>query len=245
MKPITLFAVLGLAGALNAQISPPTYGKTDVQILSMGLNKWVDFASSKDGSNLGMIQASQAYRSAAARRNDRQFARMPLGSARDMRRLRGLLRDYSDQCSTVGSYISGGGSMWSVIDAGANAEVEDVLYCVAVGKGKLAPATKISKVDNELMRAGLEVTRHRRADAEGRHLQEEAQAAVGKAKQDLQSITGIASHLKRAKSDAVLDFCYRRIHVGAEGEFAVPKRQTTLWLFLYFVVETPIGPNQI
>ncbi len=214
---VTLFAAV-LAMSAFAQDEDRMFGKSDAQILAMGQDKWMDFYEQKaGGSNLDMIQACHVYEHVAARRNDRLISRLPAHPASDLRKLRKLLDDFSGQSNMIGSFVSGGGSMWTVIDAGDAASREDVLYQALGGKGKGAPATRTSKVGREIERAQREIRAHRSNDQYGNLKEPEALKAQAAAAADYRAIVAIASHLSRSRSDAVLAFCYNSIHLAANG----------------------------
>lgn len=212
----TLAALLCLATTIAfAQDHPPKYGKTDAQILAMGLDKWMDFCGGKDGSNLGMIQASHAYASAAKIRNDRYIARS--GMASDFRRLRSLLDDYEEQLTTVGYYISGGGSMWSVIGAGGEADVEDLIY-IALGRApSKAKSFRTSHVTHELTHAADAIDHNKNPNEDSGVPSFEAMKSLKHAQTDFAAISKITSKLDRHKSNTILSFCFDRAKMGAEG----------------------------
>jgi hypothetical protein len=213
-----LLALFVLASTVCfAQDKPNTFGKSNAQILAMGQEKWMSFADKQGGgSNAAMIDASMAYQAASAGRNDRLLKTKP-GMAVNVHHLRELLGDYTGDCMEVGSYISGGGSMWGTFDAYARAESEDVLFGVLGGKAAPAPKMTVSMVARELQKAKTAIHANRSNDQFGMTKETGANKSLQAAQAHFASIAKICAKLDRRGSDFVLSFCKSQAQNATNG----------------------------
>src|SRR6187549_2455934 len=111
-----LLALAAMAAPLRAEEGPRKFGKSNAQILAMGFDKWMDFQGARAGmSTAGMSEGMSAYRDALRWRNDRLAAKASPALRKRVADLRPLLVDYTGDLMEVGSYMSGGGTIWSNI----------------------------------------------------------------------------------------------------------------------------------
>lgn len=121
------FTVLLFAGA--APQEPPRFGKTNAEILKMGRSGWTKFAAEDrmGGSTAAYVSSEDTYGAALQERNDALLRRKP-GLKKSMVSLRKTLFDYANEFVSIGSGITGGGTMWNIVSAAITPDVEEVLY---------------------------------------------------------------------------------------------------------------------
>ncbi len=193
------------------QEPPRTLGKTDAQILAMGQEKWSEYFEKKGGgSNADMIEACMAYTEAATRRNARLISRLPNAKAAQMRSLDKLMMDFGGHMMNAGSFISDGGSMWALFDAGSASDAQDALFAVLGGAMHASPAMVVSKVTKQIAKVKAAIQKSRdMAESAGR-TEAEALKDFELGRLDFVAIQKIAASLDRKKSNALLDFCFKR-----------------------------------
>jgi hypothetical protein len=226
LRPRTRRVLLGLAVLAALQSGPVAgdgprrFGKTDTQILAMGREKWGDFHAGKAGhSTAAMNEGQAAWREVCRRRNDRLAA----AARRDLRgrvtALRPLLVRFTDDMMAAGSYITGGGTIWSTIHSAALADSEEVLHAILGGKEPAAKPT----TSGEVLRAWTQLQQAvKKADFPERgEARRGAERAVTRSRETFRLIVAQCKGLSRRSSDQVLAFCLRQI--DASDDLAEPQ----------------------
>ncbi len=194
---------------LLAQDKTATYGKSNAQILAMGRSRWYDFYTTKGGgeSTASMSSAEALYGEALAWRNDK-FGKARIG------RLRRLLQDTKSDAVSVGSAITGGGTMWNVIGAGLYADAEQTLYAILSKTGN-APKRRVSDVEKSYTR--LRAAFRKSGSGTLPEFRKDGPAALVRLRRDLDGVIAEATRQPRKGSDALLDFCIKSMDAGREG----------------------------
>ncbi|HVT11499.1 MAG TPA: hypothetical protein VHE55_04470 [Fimbriimonadaceae bacterium] len=205
---LLLFALFTcLAGAQDAV---DTHGKSEAQILQMGMDKWIDFYTSKEGtSTASMTEAAGFYGDVAQRRNDRLIKSM-----RDRKRaktildLRKLMSDLASSSVDIAYAEAGGGTMYNMMWASVGGVTEDALYALVTGKGPKPKSRVVSDVRKELAKIGREIeAMHADKDNAEFFKYGDAKKALAKMSRDYDRLIAIAKHLSRTDSDRILGFC--------------------------------------
>lgn len=147
---------LALAGVAAAQTPTQTelLGKTPSQVAAMGREAWFGFYTKSQGdSTMGMANAEHLFARSLGSLNDARIAKLPPARQTALRDLRKNLRDYAFACIDVGRAHSGGGTMWTPVEAGAGADVEVLLAALLGTKSPAAPRRRVSDVTRRLDRA--------------------------------------------------------------------------------------------
>jgi hypothetical protein len=84
-------------------------------------------------STVGMSEGMAAYRDALRWRNDRLSARASTTLRKRVADLRPMLVEYTGHMMSLGSYMTGGGTIWSNIHAGTLSHSEETLYALLSG----------------------------------------------------------------------------------------------------------------
>jgi hypothetical protein len=190
-----------------------TYGRSDQDILDMGQDAWFHFYTERAGdSTMEMVNALQVYADAAKRRNE-ALPQAPF----NVGELRRLLTEYASTAVGLSYNIAGGGTIWTLVDAGAVCDIEDVVY--AILGGEVAPAAPMTTGE---VKRGFEFLRQQvedlHADPDAAYFQyEEGQADLLKLREQFTAISKLAAGLERANSDRVLGFCSALL-TGEDGE---------------------------
>jgi hypothetical protein len=191
----------------------PKYGKSYAQILTMGYDRWMEFQGGQaGGSTAAMSSGSRVYRDALKWRNDRLLPKAPAPLRRSVARLRPEMNGCAGDTSEVGYFLTGGGTLWILHDAGSAVQVEQTLHGLLGAGIKAAPAATTGKVWREwekLRKATDEVSKESFAKADD---YERARKAVIRLKSRITAVIGEAGKLDRKGSDRLLDFCYRQVH---------------------------------
>jgi len=211
--------VVGLAlclvpGAARAE-APRTFGKSSAQILAMGSEKWMDYQGTKAGQSTGaMTEGMEAYRGALRWRNDGLSRRSK--AAGRVGKLRGHLVELTRGLVEIGSYRTGGGTIWANIGAGALSASEEVLYPLLGGPAK-KPRSKphttaeVKRALEELRQ--LTETRSREPDVTpAAHA--EALKSFDRVRKSWAETEKIAATFDRAGSDNILGFCLEQIRTA-------------------------------
>ena len=191
---------------LLAQDKTATYGRSNAQILAMGRKRWYDLYTTKGGgeSTASMSSAEAIYGEALAWRNDK-FGKAKIG------RLRKLLLDTKNDAVGVGTAITGGGTMWNIINASLYADAEETLYAVLAKKGK-APKRRVSDVEKAYTQ--LRTAFRKSSDSGLPEFRKEGPAALVRLRRDLDGVIAEATRQPRKGSDALLDFCVKALDAG-------------------------------
>jgi hypothetical protein len=159
---VLLGVALVLSQASNQE--PPRFGKTNAEILKMGHANWTKFAAEDrmGGSTAAYVGSESVYGEALRERNDRLVVGKP-ALRKPLTRLRKSLTEYANEFISVGSAVSGGGTMWNLTAAGISPGVEEIVYSALspAGKGpKRAPT--VAQVEAKIAFAELTVRRNRK-----------------------------------------------------------------------------------
>ncbi|HAY13369.1 MAG TPA: hypothetical protein PLB31_06855 [Fimbriimonadaceae bacterium] len=101
-------------------------GLSAAQIVGMGYSAWYEsYMKTRDENTMTMVEASITYRDALQEVNDEAILRLPVAQGDALFALRTDLESITVNTTTVGSYLSGGGTIWSLITA-ANAVESEV-----------------------------------------------------------------------------------------------------------------------
>ncbi len=213
MRLLSIVLVL-LAGLVGAQVA----GKTEAQILKMGMDGWTDYYTRKvGGSTADMCRAAGVYGEAARHRTDRMLRGKPPALRTRIFRLRNLLMDFDSASIDCAYAEAGGGTMYNPMWASVVGEVEDTLYALLGGPAKKAHPRVVSDVSNKLDKiANLLEAMHKGPDQET-FKYDDAKKALAKMRASYGKVVDIAKGMKRVDSDRVLDFCFERAE-NAAGE---------------------------
>ena len=216
-----LVAVCFAQAAHGAEQRPRRFGKSHAQILAMGVERWMDFQGAKAGqSTAGMTEGMMAYRDALRWRNDRLATKAPAARRADVAKLRPLLVRYTDGMMTVGHYMTGGGTIWSNIHAGALSDSEEVLYHLLAGGGKAPHPTTTGPILRQLAALEQDMADVAKERNTTKAELDYVRADLKKARTAFTGITQIAARFDRRRSDRVLDFCLDMAETAAGGERA-------------------------
>jgi hypothetical protein len=205
-------------GLCRAEEYPRRFGKTDAQILAMGRDRWMEFQGERAGqSTADMSEGMVAYRNALRRRNDRLSARASPTLRRRVAELRPLLADYTGRLMSLGAYMTGGGTVWSNIHAGALSDSEDTLYALLSGRSTPAKAYTTGMVKRRLDRLAEDVTKQSGESYNTPEKTAEARKDLAAARAVFGKIAGAAGKFDRKGSDHILAFCHYAAET-AEGE---------------------------
>lgn len=120
-------------------------GLSATQIVGMGYSAWYEsFMKTRDENTITMVEASLTYRDALQEVNDTAILRLPVAQGDALFALRTDLESITVNTTTVGSYLSGGGTIWSLITA-ANA-VESEVFIQKTIQGAPLPQKPQSEV---------------------------------------------------------------------------------------------------
>lgn len=212
MKKLLVAFLATLAVCSFGQDLKETHGKTNAQILAMGYDKWYAFYTKLEGeSTAGMSQASWKYSEALAWRNDGLIKKLPIEGRIRMSSLRIHLVRFEEKVLQAGMGLTGGGTIWHVIGAGARVSLEETLYGVLGGKVKAAPAMIVSKVTKAMDALVKDVANSKPGEFYPEFKKAETLKLCQEAKAILKGIVGLAAKLDRKGSDRVLQFCLDRI----------------------------------
>ncbi|GAB4118877.1 MAG: hypothetical protein Fur0036_03240 [Fimbriimonadaceae bacterium] len=103
-------------------------GLSATQIVDMGYSAWYkSYMRTHDENTVNMVEANMIYRDALREVNDSAILRLPLNQGDKFFALRKELESISDDSTTVGYFITGGGTIWSLIHSGNAVECETFL----------------------------------------------------------------------------------------------------------------------
>lgn len=120
-------------------------GLSAAQIVGMGYSAWYEsYMKTRDENTITMVEASLTYRDALQEVNDAAILRLPVAQGDALFALRTDLDSITVNTTTVGSYLSGGGTIWSLITA-ANA-VESEVFIQKTIQGASLPQKPQSEV---------------------------------------------------------------------------------------------------
>lgn len=123
--PILLLSLLHA----TSQEKSDMLGKTRSQILTMGRDRWFQFYSSKRGeSTMDMVTAEEVYAQCRSKKNDIDLAKESSSMRKKISSLRKLMQDLARACVQLGYIRTGGGTLWSIVDAGAAVDREEAIH---------------------------------------------------------------------------------------------------------------------
>lgn len=203
-----LLPFLLLTSFASAQVDKQT-GKTEAQILKMGAEGWMSYYTEKVGSSTAdMCQGARIYGDAAKHRNDRLLANQLDGDFKlQVEKLRKLLTAYANAGVDYDYALSGGGTMYNIMWASVEGEVEDTLYAILTSTGMKPKPMVVSRVSKEL--AKLDTKLAKAAKDEYVHAAD-GKKALATMKNTYRAIVDVAKHMSRKDSDRLLEFCYVR-----------------------------------
>lgn len=193
-----------------AQDAVDTHGKSDAQILKMGMEKWSDFYTYKEGtSTASMTEAAGIYGQVATRRNDGLIQRLSdRKRAQTILKLRKLMTDLASSSVDIAYAEAGGGTMYNTMWASVAGVTEDALYELITGKGPKPKALIVSTVKKQLGKLGKEIEVMHADKTESEFFKYgDAKKALAKMNKDFDDLVAIAKHLNRTESDRILGFC--------------------------------------
>jgi hypothetical protein len=205
-----LLAALTVSGTARngwTEEQPPKFGKTNSEILALGVGEWVQLHG---GGSYSDWEALATYRSAQRWRNDRLAARVSPDLRRRVNRLRPLLVRYTKNMHDISLYLAGGGTIWSGVEGENLVDSEETIYALLGGKAEPARPLVVSTVAKVL--DALQADVDAPPDAP---LKEDdpyadplpARAALASARAAFSRIVKIAATFDRKGSDRILAFC--------------------------------------
>jgi len=209
MRYLALFLLLS-AGLSEAQDTYDAHGKTESQILQMGLDKWTDFFTSKEGdSTATMTEAAGIYSDVAVKRDDRLLKTLHDDKARTrFLKLRSLMDTFATSSVDAGYCESEGGTMFNTMWAAAPGLVEDTLYLLITHSESKAKRIVVSTVKKQLAKIRKDIEAMHRDDPKGEIFKyKDALEAIRKMSQSFDEIVAVAKSMSRADSDRLLRFC--------------------------------------
>jgi len=199
-----------LASLALAQESHDTYGKTDAQILEMGMEKWSDFFAAKaGGSTSTMTEAAGIYGEVAKRRNDLLLSGKVQTKPRGkILKLRKLMSGFASSSVDVAYCESGGGTMYNTMWAAVTGVVEDTLYRLVSRSGPKAKPAVVSQVTRMFARISKQIEDlHGDKDNLDVFKYADAKKALEAMRKNYGQIVVIARTMSRHDSDIILGFC--------------------------------------
>lgn len=156
--PLTVLLVTGAA-----KQEPPRFGKTNAEILKMGRDGWTKFAAEDrmGGSTAAYVSSEETFGEALRARNDTLLAKKP-AFRKPMDGLRKVMFEYANEFVSIGSGITGGGTMWNMVSASITPNVEEILYTAFVPAKPAGKAVKPVEIDRAIARATQTVQRKRK-----------------------------------------------------------------------------------
>jgi hypothetical protein len=193
-----------------------TLGKTDAEILAMGMPDWYYYFITHNGeSTAAMSQAYSSYAAAARQRN----ATMPQSAVAT--ELHDLLREFGENSLDIAYNFSGGGTLWIPLYGQMACDAEDITYALLGGKQYDPEEPQMTGPVNRAINHLDELIEQAHAGPEAAYFKyHEAQAALKTVRTDWQRIKALAAGLDREDSDRVLSFCLdwaKAIEIGMEG----------------------------
>lgn len=189
-----------------------THGKTEAEILKMGMQEWSDFFTSKEGaSTASMTEAAGIYGQVAKKRTDKLLETCDAKTKDRTLKLRRLLGSFANSSVDIAYAEAGGGTMYNTMWASVEGVVEDELYALVSKSGSKAKAMVVSMITKELakLRRQLEEM-HRDEKNEELFKYKDARKALAALRTSFDGIVAIAKGLPRADSDRLLQFCYEQ-----------------------------------
>ncbi len=204
--------LLLIAGSAWSQDTYDTHGKTEAQILQMGMDKWSDFYTSREGtSTASMTQAAGIYGDVARKRNDKLLSGLHDSEKRSrLQKLRKLIATFSSSAVDVAYCEAGGGTMFNTMWAAVTGTVEDALHLLITQTGPKPKPMVVSAVRKRLTKIGNDLKGMHRDDKNSEFFKyKESLEALAKMRSSFDQIVEIAKDLSRTDSDRILGFCHQ------------------------------------
>lgn len=186
-------------------------GLSDKQIVAMGeiafVNKYTD---KYGGSTFDMAVAERLYGETVAKVNDKALKHRPAEIRAMVKTLRPAMRAYFGEMVDIGRASSGGGSIWTVIGAGATADVEETIAIFSGVRKNNSKAHVVSdavKSLNDLAKTLEETAPEIDAYKESGGGMAEVRSSLKSARTQFADIIRIAANRPRRQSDAIIEFC--------------------------------------
>jgi hypothetical protein len=208
---ICIFLLLLFGSIAVAQDTYDTHGKTEAQILAMGMEQWSDFYTSKEGtSTASMTQAAGIYGDVARKRNDLLLKEKNDAKVKDLTlKLRKLLGQLASSSVDIGYAESGGETMYNPMWASVSGVVEDTLYSILTQAGAPAKKMVVSTVTRQLAKVRKEIEAMHRDDKNNEFFKyDDAKKSIANMQRTFEQIVTVAKTMSRADSDRLLAFCY-------------------------------------
>lgn len=200
---------------LPAGQAADTFGKTNAQILEMGLDNWSKFYAAHAGdSTAASVTASGLYGDLAYERNSRLIRGRKRSEAKRLGQIRKMLEDFGGSVMQLGYRASGGGTMWNQMSAGSYAEAEDTLYRILRPAG--FPAAKprvVSDVSKALAKFRPQIEHWSKDDGVSPEDQKMAKQYFAETTALYLKIAAAAAHFDRHTSDRILGYCLDQVNV--------------------------------
>lgn len=211
--------LLLLLAAITTMASAQNLGKTDAQIIAMGIDKWQDFYTKKQGySTADMCQANDVYGQAVKRRNNRLLQDQLDGDFKlKIEKLRSLLNTYGSTSIDIAYTRTGGGTMWNPVYAAVLAEGEETIYKILSDTAKPSRHRVVSDVTKQIDLAQQAVDKPaKNPGAEDWMRPKEAYPALKLLRKTYIEIAAIAKTMSRKDSDHLLNFCLSYARTASE-----------------------------
>lgn len=129
-----------------------TFGKSSHEIVKMGRDEWYDWYVEKAGgeSTMSMSFGQGIYGWALREENNKVLAQKPKEKQLYVTQLRKLMYDFRTHCVNMGRVNTGGGTMWTPVYAGIEAEVEEIIVIVMDDKAE-RPKTDEKKASQKMV----------------------------------------------------------------------------------------------
>ena len=205
---LLLFVLIPILARAQEQVD--THGKTEAQILEMGMDGWMNFYTANVGSSTAdMCEAAGVYGAIAEKRNNGLLKAAPTKRKAQILKLRKLLGQFDSSAVDVGYCESGGGTMFNPMWASVSGEVEDALYPMLGGKAPKSKPMVVSAVTRQLARISKDIEDMHTPDNEFMKYKE-AKSALADMRAAFGGIVAIAKSMSRVDSDRLLSFCLDR-----------------------------------
>jgi hypothetical protein len=203
-----LVAILALSSFVAAQDSVDTYGKTEKEIVAMGAEGWHDFYIGKAGdSTASESSAYGIYATVLEKSNDQLAAKQK--KTKEIGGLRDSLMNGGIQLTEVGSDISEGGTIWNIIGAHMQADVEDAINGYLEHKPSSAKHYVVSSVKKQLDLLAQKIEEeHKDKDLGADFKYSDAKDALAKVRKSFDKAVAFAAHCDRADSDRFMEIYF-------------------------------------
>jgi len=118
-----------LTSANNLVSEDPYFGKSPSQVIAMGREAWMDFYTQKSGlsSTYAMAEGMTLFGRASQKINSSKIIKLSKPKQMWYREFRAKLTRFAVDSNKIGVAITGGGTIWTNINAGILADIEEVV----------------------------------------------------------------------------------------------------------------------